>query len=674
MRNSQYPHLFEPLDLGFVKLKNRVIMGSMHTGLEESKNGFEKMASFYAERAKHEVALIVTGGVAPNREGWLTPFGIKLTSSSEAEKHKLITTAVHEVDGKICLQILHAGRYAYHPFSVAPSSIKAPISKFKPRALNNYGIKRTIKSFIRCAELAKVAGYDGVEVMGSEGYLINQFIAPRTNQRTDDWGGTFENRIKFPLEIVKGIREKCGADFIIIFRLSMLDLVEDGSTWEEVVQLAKALEKADVNLINTGIGWHEARVPTIATSVPRAAYTWITERLKKEVSVPLITTNRINMPQVAEDILSAGQADMVSMARPFLADPEILSKAHQGKANEINTCIACNQACLDQIFKQETATCLVNPKACRETEFTADKTSKAKSVLVVGAGPAGLSCAVESAKKGHQVTLVEASPEIGGQFKLAQEIPGKEEFRETLRYFKTMLEKHEVKLLLSTKADVDFIKRGNFDEVVISSGVIPRKTGIPGENLSIAVPYDQLLSGKVEPGKKIGVIGAGGIGFDVATYLLATPKEHDIKGFLKSWGVDLGYDHRGALNSSTDMEQSSRQVTMLQRKEGKLGARLGKTTGWIHRSYLKLKKVQMIAGVQYDSIVENGLNYSINGEKQFQEFDQIVLCAGQISVNGLAEELATASIPFHIIGGAKLAGELDAQRAIREGVELANSF
>ena len=649
-------------------------MGSMHTGLEESDNGFEKMAVFYAERAKHEVGLIVTGGVAPNREGWLTPFGIKLTNRREVKHHQLITKAVHDEDGKICLQILHAGRYAYHPFNVAPSSIKAPISKFKPRALNNYGIRRTIKSFVNCAKLAKEGGYDGVEVMGSEGYLINQFIAPRTNKRSDEWGGSFENRVKFPLEIVNGIRKECGDEFIIIFRLSMLDLVEEGSTWEEVVLLAKALEKAGVNLINTGIGWHEARVPTIATSVPRGAYTWISERLKKEISVPIITTNRINMPQVAEDILSSGQADMISMARPFLADPEILSKSSQGRANEINTCIACNQACLDHIFKQKTATCLVNPRACRETEFSEEKHPTSKSVLVIGAGPAGLSCAIEAAKNGHRVTLVEASDAIGGQFKLAQEIPGKEEFRETLRYFNTMLLKYNVNVQLSTRATLELIKAGKYDEIVLSTGVKGRKTGIQGEELPIAVAYERLLSGQVKPGTKVGIIGAGGIGFDVATYLSATPKEHDVNGFLQSWGVDVDYKQRGALNPSPEMQSSEREVYMFQRKEGKLGSRLGKTTGWIHRSYLKLKKVNMISGVQYESIAENGLHYSINGKSEFLELDQIVICAGQKSVIELVSELESNSIDHRIIGGAKFAGELDAQRAIREGIELAYSF
>jgi 2,4-dienoyl-CoA reductase (NADPH2) len=662
----QYPHLFEPLNLGFTTLKNRILMGSMHTGLEESKNGYPKMAAFFAERARGGVGLIVTGGIAPNRAGWTGPFANKLTSSSEAKQHKIITDAVHEADGKICMQILHSGRYGYHPLAVAPSGIKSPISPFKPWTLTSGGVRRTIKDFVNCAALAQEAGYDGVEIMGSEGYLINQFIVSKTNKRTDEWGGSYENRIRFPIEIVRQVREKVGKNFIIIYRLSMIDLVEDGSTWDEVVQLAQAIEAAGATIINTGIGWHEARVPTIATMVPRGGFSWVTQRLMGSVKIPLITTNRINMPDVAEQILADGHANMVSMARPFLADSQFPIKALEGRADEINTCIGCNQACLDHVFERKTASCLVNPRACHETEMTILPTQNKKKIAVVGAGPAGLSCAITLAERGHEVHLFEAQNMLGGQFNIAKEIPGKEEFTETLRYYKRQMDIHKVQVHLNTLFNESLAE--NFAEIVIATGVLGRKAGIEGEEHAKVLTYTDVVLNKKTVGKKVAIIGAGGIGFDVAEFLTHT-QDHGIQGFMEEWGVDMTYERGGALMRNVKIE-SPREVVLLQRSEGKMGERLGKTTGWIHRAALKKKKVQMITGVTYQKIDDEGLHILINGQPQVLEVDNVVICAGQVSNNALFNALKEKNNNVHLIGGALQAGEVDAKRAIEEGVKL----
>jgi 2,4-dienoyl-CoA reductase (NADPH2) len=662
----QYPHLFEPLDLGFTTLKNRILMGSMHTGLEESKNGYQKMAAFFAERAKGGVGLIVTGGIAPNRAGWTGPFANKLTSESEAKDHKIVTDAVHDAGGKICMQILHSGRYGYHPLAVAPSGIKSPISPFKPWTLTGGGVRRTIKDFVNCANLAQKAGYDGVEIMGSEGYLINQFIVTKTNKRTDEWGGSFENRIRFPLEIVRQVREKVGKNFIIIYRLSMLDLVEDGSTWDEVVQLAQAIEAAGATIINTGIGWHEARVPTIATMVPRGGFSWVTQRLMGSVKIPLITTNRINMPDVAESILADGHADMVSMARPFLADSQFPIKALEGRADEINTCIGCNQACLDHVFERKTASCLVNPRACHETEMIVSPTKNKKKIAVVGAGPSGLSCAITLAERGHEVHLFEASSILGGQFNIARQIPGKEEFTETLRYYKKQMELQKVQIHLDTRFDESLA--AGFAEIVIATGVTGRKAGIEGEEHSKVLTYTDVVLHQKTVGKKVAIIGAGGIGFDVAEFLTHTENIGN-ESFMNEWGVDMNYERAGALMKPI-VEKSPREVVLLQRSAGKMGERLGKTTGWIHRAALKKKQVKMIGGVTYQKIDDEGLHILINGEPQVLEVDNIVICAGQVSNNGLFNTLKEKNFPVHLIGGALQAGEVDAKRAIEEGVKL----
>jgi 2,4-dienoyl-CoA reductase (NADPH2) len=662
----QYPHLFEPLDLGFTTLKNRILMGSMHTGLEESKNGYEKMAAFFAERARGGVGLIVTGGIAPNRAGWTGPFANKLTSSSEARQHKIVTDAVHAADGKICMQILHSGRYGYHPLAVAPSGIKSPISPFKPWTLTGGGVRRTIKDFVNCAALAQEAGYDGVEIMGSEGYLINQFIVTKTNKREDEWGGSFENRIRFPIEIVRQVRERVGKNFIVIYRLSMLDLVEDGSTWEEVVHLAKEIEKAGATIINTGIGWHEARVPTIATMVPRGGFSWVTKRLMGEVNIPLITTNRINMPDTAEQILADGHANMVSMARPFLADPDLPNKAMQGRTDEINTCIGCNQACLDHVFERKTASCLVNPRACHELEMVIKTTTAKKKIAVVGAGPAGLSCAITLGERGHEVHLFESQKMLGGQFNIAKEIPGKEEFTETLRYYRRQMDIHKVQVHLNTQFDESLAS--GFDEIVIATGVSGRKAGIEGENHAKVLTYTDVVLLKKPVGKKVAIIGAGGIGFDVAEFLTHT-QQHGIEGFMEEWGVDMNYERGGALMRNTKIT-SPREVFLLQRSNGKMGERLGKTTGWIHRAALKKKKVQMLSDVTYQKIDDEGLHILINGTPQVLEVDNVVICAGQVSNNTLFTALKAKNLNVHLIGGALQAGEVDAKRAIEEGVKL----
>ena len=677
MSNSKktlYPLLFQPLNLGSSQIKNRILMGSMHTGLEEEKNGFEKLAAFYSERARGGVGLIVTGGFSPNIRGRLTPFASQLSYFWQVSKHRKITEAVHSNGGKIALQILHAGRYAYHPFSAAPSSIKAPIAPFKPRALTSRGVRSTIKDYVNCAKLAQKAGYDGVEVMGSEGYLINEFISLKTNKRKDEWGGSYENRIKFPTEIIRQIREAVGSDFIIIYRLSVLDLVEEGSNWTEIVQLAKAVEKAGASIINTGIGWHEARIPTIATMVPRAAFISVAADLKKEIKIPLITSNRINTPEKAEEILNSGAADMVSMARPLLADADFAVKAEQNLANEINTCIACNQACLDHIFSRKKATCLVNPRACNETEMSLTPTTQKKKIAVVGSGPAGMSFAVTAAERGHQVSLFDSATEIGGQFNLAKKIPGKEEFFETLRYYSERLKKFEVEVILNQKVTAEFLKNKKFDHVVLATGIKPRVPTIPGIDHAKVVSYYDVLTGKVQVGKKVAIIGAGGIGFDVAEFL--TEKDHslslDPKAFAEYWGIDFSNKARGGVTGvERVIEKPIREVTMLQRKEGKLGAGLGKTTGWIHRTVLKDKAVKMINSVQYEKIDDQGLHIDVRGKKSILAVDHIVICAGQDSFRELENPLQQMETQISIIGGADVALELDAKRAIAQGYKFA---
>lgn len=675
---SRYPTLLTPLDLGFTQLRNRVLMGSMHTGLEEEKGGFDKLAAFYGERARGGVGLIVTGGIAPNLRGRLVPHGSQLSFPWQVAKHKKVTRAVHQEGGKIALQILHAGRYAYHPFSLAPSALKAPISPFKPRAMSDRQIRGTIRDFAATAALARAAGYDGVEVMGSEGYLINQFICERTNKRTDGWGGSSENRMRFPVEIVRAIRERVGPDFIIIFRLSMLDLVEQGSTLEEVIALGKALEQVGVTLINTGIGWHEARIPTIATSVPRGAFSWVTAELKKHLKVPLITTNRINTPEVAERILAQGDADMVSMARPFLADPEFVIKAAEDRADEINTCIACNQACLDHIFKQKRASCLVNPRACFETELTFGRVPQPKKLAVVGAGPAGLAFACYAAERGHQVSLFDQASEIGGQFNFAKQIPGKEEFHETLRYFAKRLEKCGVELYLGQRQSAESLLGGGFDEVILATGIRPRTPNIPGIEHPKVLSYLDVLRDHKPVGEKVAVIGAGGIGFDVAEYLVEKREVQKSDGdgdlrrdhWLKEWGIDKQLAERGGL-TTPEVDAPERQIWLLQRKESKVGDGLGKTTGWIHRTVLKNRKVQMLSGVQYLRIDDEGFHIQVGDKQQCLPVDQVIICAGQEPLKELQVGLQAAGKPVHIIGGADVAAELDAKRAIRQGAELA---
>lgn len=662
--SSLYPNLFTPLDLGFTTLKNRTIMGSMHTGLEEERGGMEKLAAFYRERAKGGVALIVTGGIAPNRAGRVAPFAKKLTNAREMKEHKQVTAAVHEHGGKIALQILHSGRYGYHPLAVAPSRIKSPISPFKPWALTNCGVKRTIKHFVRCAKLAKNAGYDGVEVMGSEGYLINQFIVEHTNKRTDQWGGSYQNRIRFPIEIVKRVREAVGKNFIIIYRLSMIDLMEKGSTLEEVIELAKAIEKAGATLINTGIGWHEARIPTIATMVPRAAFTNVTKLIRPHINIPIITSNRLNTPEMCENVLKEGDADMVSMARPFLADSHFLEKAKNNQSQLINTCIACNQACLDLVFQNKKASCLVNPFASNETTLVLTEAEIKKNIAVVGGGPAGCAVAIYAAKRGHHVTLFEKSHDVGGQFNLAKKIPGKEEFYETLRYFKEELSTLNVTVNLNTSADINTLS--SFDEIVLATGVTPRTPNIPGIEHKSVVSYFDLLQKDIAVGERVAVIGAGGIGFDVSDYLLHQYEED----FYKTWGVDISLASRGGIMKKTPITPP-KEIYLLQRKKERLGKRLGKTTGWIHRTYLKMNQVKMLSGVSYERIDDKGLHISIDDKKQCLEVDNIIICAGQLSLNALKEPLEKNGKAVHIIGGAHKALELDARAAIKEAAELA---
>ncbi|MFJ1924910.1 MULTISPECIES: FAD-dependent oxidoreductase [unclassified Streptomyces] len=667
---SPYPHLLSPLDLGFTTLPNRVLMGSMHIGLEEVEHGFERMAAFYAARARGGVGLMVTGGIAPNDAGCTFPGGAKMTTEAEAAEHARVTSAVHAAGGRIAMQILHFGRYAHHPGLVAPSAVKAPISAFTPHALSDEEIESTIEDFVTAAALAQRAGYDGVEIMGSEGYLINEFIAAATNHRDDRWGGSYENRIRFPVEIVRRVRERVGSDFILVYRLSMLDLVPGGSSLAEVVLLAREIEAAGATIINTGIGWHEARIPTIATSVPRGAFTWVTQKVRGAVSVPLVTSNRINTPEVAEEILAAGRADMVSMARPFLADPDFVVKASEGRADAINTCIGCNQACLDHVFSGQVTSCLVNPRACHETELTLSPTRTRKRVAVVGAGPAGLACAVTAAERGHEVTLFDAAREIGGQLDVARRVPGKEEFNETLRYFRTRLAEERVGVRLDTTVTAEQLD--GFDEIVLATGVTPRTPAIPGVDHPSVVGYLDVLRHGAPVGDRVALVGAGGIGFDVAEFLTdgGDAASLDPEAFFRQWGVDTEYRERGGLGTA-ERPKAPRTVHLLQRRASKVGAGLGRTTGWIHRTELRHRGVTMLAGVGYDRIDDDGLHITVDGEQQLLPVDTVVLCAGQEPRRDLYEELLAAGRAAHLIGGADVAAELDAKRAIRQGTELA---
>jgi 2,4-dienoyl-CoA reductase (NADPH2) len=671
---TKYKHIFEPLDLGFTTLKNRILMGSMHTGLEEKKNGFERIAAYYAERAKGGVGLIVSGGIAPNIQGWTAPFSARMSTKKHAKHHKVITEAVHKEGGKICMQILHSGRYGYHPFAVAPSAIKSPITPFTPIKLKPAGIKRTLRDFVNSAKLAKLAGYDGVEIMGSEGYLINQFIAERTNKRTDDYGGSYENRMRLPAALVKQTHEAVGKEFIIIYRLSMLDLVEKGSSWQEVVALGKEIEKAGATIINTGIGWHEARIPTIATSVPRAAFSWVTKKMKEELSIPLITSNRINMPETAEKILAEGHADMVSMARPFLADPEWVNKAKADKADEINTCIGCNQACLDHVFARKVASCLVNPRACHETELNYFPTEKKKKIAVVGAGPAGLAASTLAAQRGHEVTLFDADVSIGGQFNMAKQIPGKEEFYETIRYFNKQLELHKVTVKLNTRIGAEELINSNFDEVILATGIKPRTPKIEGIDHPKVLSYIDVLKLNKPVGRRVAVIGAGGIGFDVSEYLAHEGESTslNIDAWLKEWGIDKTLKARSGIEGvEATIPESPREIFMFKRSKGKFGGNLGKTTGWIHRTSLKNKKVQFINQVAYTKIDDEGLHYVQNKENKILAVDNVIICAGQIPFKDLLEPLQANGIKVHVVGGADVAAELDAKRAIDQASKLA---
>ncbi|MDE1495857.1 NADPH-dependent 2,4-dienoyl-CoA reductase [Xenorhabdus bovienii] len=669
---SNYPHLLAPLDLGFTTLKNRVLMGSMHTGLEEHPDGARRLAQFYAERAAGGVALIVTGGIAPNEQGVVTAGASILNNEDTLPHHQVITDAVHQAGGKIALQILHTGRYSYQKNLVAPSAIQAPINPFKPREMSEEDIQQTIRDFARCAQLAQQAGYDGVEIMGSEGYLINQFLVARTNHRQDKWGGNFENRMRFAVEIVKAARTITGEHFIIIYRLSMLDLVEEGSNWQEIEQLAKEIEKAGASIINTGIGWHEARIPTIATMVPRAGFSWVTQKLMGKVSIPLITTNRINDPHVAEQTLSEGCADMVSMARPFLADAEFVLKAEQDRADEINTCIGCNQACLDRIFVGKLTSCLVNPRACHETEFISEPVKAPKTIAVIGAGPAGLSFAVTAASQGHHVTLFERDNKIGGQFNIAKQIPGKEEFYETLRYFDRQLALNGVEVKLNHTATASQL--ASFDEIIIATGIIPRTPDIDGINHEKVLTYLDVLKHKRNVGPRVAIIGAGGIGFDTAEYLSQNGQSSSLSShaFSQEWGIDQTLSHRGGLQpEGAQMERSPRKIYLLQRKDSKVGEGLGKTTGWVHRASLLMRGITMLNSVQYLKIDDQGLHISRNGEQQCLEVDNVIICAGQEPLKDLYQPLQTMGKNVHVIGGADVAVELDARRAIDQGARLA---
>ena len=671
MSHSTYPHMLAPLDLGFTSLKNRVLMGSMHTGLEEVADGHERMAAYFGERAKGGVGLIVTGGIGPNTEGGTHPNTKKLVTDEDIAGHRQITDAVHAHDGKICMQILHTGRYAYSPDQVAPSAIKAPINPFTPRALTDEEIYKQIDDFVFTSVQAQKAGYDGVEIMGSEGYFLNQFIAARTNQREDDWGGSYENRIRLPIEVVRRVREAVGEKFIIIFRLSMLDLVDGGSTADEVIHLGKAIEKAGATIINTGIGWHEAQIPTIATKVPRAAFTWVTARFRKELSVPVITSNRINTPEVAEAVLARGDADMVSMARPFLADPDFVIKSQENRADEINTCIGCNQACLDHVFSGLMTSCLVNPRACHETELHIVATTAAKKIAVVGAGPAGLSAAITAASRGHQVTLFDSAHEIGGQFNIAKQIPGKEEFYETLRYFQKQIEITGVNLQLNSRVSAEQLNNGGYDEVIIATGISPRTPQIEGINHPKVLNYLDVIGGKKPVGDKVAIIGAGGIGFDTAEYITHSGESTstNIPAFMKEWGIDMTFGSRSGIEGiEAQPEPSPREVYLLQRKTTRVGKGLGKTTGWIHRAGLAMKGVRMMPGCDYSHIDDEGLHMTVGDDPQVLPVDTVIICAGQDPLRELVDGL---ELPHHLIGGADEAGELDAKRAIDQGTRLA---
>ena len=671
MSHEQYPHMLAPLDLGFTTLKNRVLMGSMHTGLEEVANGHERMAAYFGERAKGGVGLIVTGGIGPNTEGGTHPNTKKLVTEEDIAGHKQITDAVHAHDGKICMQILHTGRYAYSPDQVAPSAIKSPINPFTPRALTDSEVYKQIDDFVFTSVQAQKAGYDGVEIMGSEGYFLNQFIAARTNQREDDWGGSYENRIRLPIEVVRRVREAVGEHFIIIFRLSMLDLVDGGSTAEEVIQLGKAVETAGATIINTGIGWHEAQIPTIATKVPRAAFTWVTARFRKELSVPVITSNRINTPEVAEEVLARGDADMVSMARPFLADPDFVIKAQENRADEINTCIGCNQACLDHVFGGVMTSCLVNPRACHETELHILATTSSKKIAVVGAGPAGLAAATTAASRGHQVTLFDGADEIGGQFNIAKQVPGKEEFFETLRYYGKQIEITGVDLKLNHRVTAEELNNGGFDQVIVATGIAPRMPNIEGIDHPKVLNYLDVIGGKKHVGKKVAIIGAGGIGFDTAEYITHAGEStsQNIPAFMKEWGIDMTFGSRSGTEGITAQpEPSPREVYLLQRKSTRVGKGLGKTTGWVHRAGLAMKGVRMMPSCDYKRIDDDGLHLTVGDEPTTLDVDTIIICAGQ---NPMREIIEGLTVPHHLIGGADVAAELDAKGAINQATRLA---
>jgi 2,4-dienoyl-CoA reductase (NADPH2) len=668
--SSAYPHLLAPLDLGFTRLKNRVIMGSMHTGLEEAKNGFERLAAYYAERARGGVGLIVTGGISPNQQGLTFSGATALDKADKVAQHRLVTDAVHQAGSKICMQILHTGRYAYSPNAIAPSAIKAPINAFIPKAVSSEEIEQQIEDFAYSAKLAQQAGYDGVEVMGSEGYFLNQFIVTRTNQRDDEWGGSYDNRTRLAIEVVKRVRAAVGEKFIIIYRLSMLDLVPEGSNLSEVIQLGKAIEQAGASIINTGIGWHEARIPTIATKVPRAAFTWVTHAVRKHLTVPVITSNRINTPEVAERVLANGDADLISMARPFLADPEFVNKAAANQAERINTCIGCNQACLDHVFNGKTSSCLVNPRACEETRIIIAPTQAIKTIAIVGAGPAGLACAVTAAERGHRVTLYDAASEIGGQFNIAKRIPGKEEFSETLRYFEVRLKELNVEVKLDTSLTTQALNQMQVDELVLATGVSPRQLALPGHNHAKVLNYLEVIKG-VNVGPKVAIIGAGGIGFDVAEFLTHGTHEPstNVTQFMSQWGIDMTMQARGGVAEiPQNIEASPREIYLLQRKTSKVGAGLGKTTGWVHRTGLQQKKVNMLAGCEYQAIDDQGLHLTVGGEAQVLDVDHIIVCAGQDPNQSLSQGLER---PYHLIGGAQKASQLDAKRAIRQGTLLA---
>jgi 2,4-dienoyl-CoA reductase (NADPH2) len=666
----KYPHLFAPLEVGHVWLANRIVMGSMHTGLEDRARDFPKLAEYFAERARGGAGLLITGGIAPNRAGWAKPFAGKLSTEHEVARHRLVTDAVHAAGGRICMQILHTGRYAYHPFPVAPSAIRAPINRFKPRELSGDGVRGQISDFVNCAVLAREAGYDGVEIMGSEGYFINEFLAPRTNHRRDEWGGSLENRARLALEIVRQTRAAVGEQFLIIFRISGLDLVEGGGTGAEVEWLASQMEGAGASMLNTGIGWHEARIPTIAGLVPHGAFGWVSARIKAATRLPVIATNRLNAGADAEAMLAAGSADLVSMARPLLADPHLPRKAAEGRDDEINTCIACNQGCLDRVFENRRATCLVNPRAAYETELRIEPATRRKRVAVVGAGPAGLACATSLAERGHDVTLYEQANEIGGQFRYAREVPGKEDFRDTLRYFARQIELTGVRLHLNSRAEAAPLLAAGFDEVVVSTGVTARVPDIEGITHAKVITYPELLSGTREAGERVAIIGAGGIGFDVATFLTHRRGDAD---YFEEWGIDRTLTSRGGLAPPRPVS-SSRKVYLLQRKPGKPGTGLGKTTGWIHRAALKSRGVIMRPGVSYRRIDDAGLHINGDAGAEILAVDHVIVCAGQESVNGLVAALQAAGRATHVIGGALLAAELDAERAIRDGVTLASTI